>query len=104
MSGPLPLVELNPETTPAFQDRVVPKETGLAGWAALVHGLGIAAPVRAASTASGGFASRAASAKRTAGLLSTSVAGPKNGLPSNTRGRSRVDWCPRPDLRRGAQR
>ena len=32
-----------------FQDRLVPKGTRLAGWAALVHGLGLAAPVRAPS-------------------------------------------------------
>lgn len=37
------------DTPPAFQDRLVPKGTRLAGWAALVHGLGLAAPVRAAS-------------------------------------------------------
>ncbi len=40
---------------PAFQDRIVPQETRLAGWAALVHGLGIAAPVRAASAVASGF-------------------------------------------------
>ena len=48
-------MELNPETPPAFQDRLVPKETRLAGWAALVHGLGIAAPVRAASAVARGY-------------------------------------------------
>ena len=42
-------MELHPESPPTFQDRPVPKNTRLAGWAALVHGLGIAAPVRAAS-------------------------------------------------------
>ncbi len=47
-------MKLNPGTPPAFQDRLVPKETRLAGWAALVDGLGIAAPVRAASTVAGG--------------------------------------------------
>ena len=48
-------MELNLETPPAFQDRLVPKETRLAGWAALVHGLGIAAPVRAASAVAGSY-------------------------------------------------
>ena len=48
-------MELNLETPPAFQDRLVPKKTRLAGWAALVHGLGIAAPVRAASAIAGGY-------------------------------------------------
>ena len=47
-------MKLNLGTPPAFQDRLVPKETRLAGWAALVDGLGIAAPVRAASTVAGG--------------------------------------------------
>ena len=42
-------MELHPETPPTFQDHLVPKNTRLAGWAALVHGLGIAAPVQAAS-------------------------------------------------------
>ena len=48
-------MELNLETPPTFQDRLVPKETRLAGWAALVHGLGIAAPVRAASAVADGY-------------------------------------------------
>ena len=49
-------MELTIETSPEFhQDRLVPKETRLAGWAALVHGLGIAAPVRAASTVANGY-------------------------------------------------
>ena len=48
-------MDLNLETPPMFQDRLVPKETRLAGWAALVHGLGIAAPVRAASAVAGGY-------------------------------------------------
>ena len=48
-------MDLNLETPPAFQDRLVPKGTRLAGWAALVHGLGIAAPVRAASAVADGF-------------------------------------------------
>ncbi len=47
-------MKLNLGTPPAFQDRLVPKETRLTGWAALVDGLGIAAPVRAASTVAGG--------------------------------------------------
>ncbi len=37
-----------------FQDRLVPKDTRLAGWAALVHGLGIAAPARAVSAVAAG--------------------------------------------------
>ena len=48
-------MELNLETAPTFQDRLVPKETRLAGWAALVDGLGIAAPARAASAVAGGY-------------------------------------------------
>ncbi len=48
-------MELNLETPQAFQDRLVPQETTLAGWAALVHGLGIAAPVRAGSTIANGY-------------------------------------------------
>src|SRR3546814_19134319 len=47
-------MELNFDTPSAFQDRLVPKGTRLAGWAALVNGLGIAAPVRAASAVAGG--------------------------------------------------
>lgn len=37
-----------------FQNRLVPKGTRLAGWAALVHGLGLAAPVRQASAVAEG--------------------------------------------------
>ena len=48
-------MELNLETPLAFQNRPVPKETRLAGWAALVHSLGVAAPVRAASAVAGGY-------------------------------------------------
>ena len=48
-------MELNRETPPTFQDRLVPKETRLAGWAALAHGLGIAAPVRAVSAVADGY-------------------------------------------------
>ncbi|MCY3877806.1 MAG: hypothetical protein OXF74_01350 [Rhodobacteraceae bacterium] len=48
-------MELNLEMPPVFQNRLVPKEARLAGWAALVHGLGIAAPVRAASAVAGGY-------------------------------------------------
>ena len=40
-------LRLDPPLT--FQDRLVPKGTRLVGWAALVHGLGLAAPVRAPS-------------------------------------------------------
>jgi hypothetical protein len=40
-------LKLDPPLT--FQNRLVPKATRLAGWAALVHGLGLAAPVRAPS-------------------------------------------------------
>ena len=45
----------NLDSHPAFQDRLVPKETRLAGWAALVHGLGIAAPVRVSSAIASGY-------------------------------------------------
>jgi len=38
-----------------FQDRLVPKGTRLAGWSALVHGLGIKAPVRTASAVADGY-------------------------------------------------
>src|SRR5213593_1182800 len=40
-------LRLDPPLT--FQDRLVPKGTRLVGLAALVHGLGLAAPVRAPS-------------------------------------------------------
>ncbi len=46
---------LNFESPLTFQDRLVPKDTKLAGWAALVHGLGIAAPVRAVSGVADGY-------------------------------------------------
>jgi len=42
-------MDLNLPPPPTFQDRLVPKGTRLAGWAALVQGLGLAAPVRAPS-------------------------------------------------------
>ncbi len=45
---------LPPDTPLTFQDWLVPKGTRLAGWAALVHGLGLAAPVRAASAVAEG--------------------------------------------------
>ena len=45
-------LKLDPPLT--FQDRLVPKGTRLAGWAALVHGLGLAAPVRAPSAVAEG--------------------------------------------------
>ncbi len=48
-------MELPLATPLTFQGRLVPKETRLAGWAALVHGLGITAPVQAASTVAGGY-------------------------------------------------
>jgi hypothetical protein len=48
-------MDLNRETPPTFQDHLVPKGTRLAGWAALVHGLGIAAPVRSASAVADGY-------------------------------------------------
>ena len=44
--------KLEPQTT--FQDRLVPKGTRLTGWAALIQGLGIAAPVRASSAVAEG--------------------------------------------------
>lgn len=47
-------MELNFDAPLTFQDRLVPRSTRLAGWAALVHGLGIPAPVRAASTIAAG--------------------------------------------------
>jgi len=42
------------DTPPIFQDRLVPKGTRLAGWAALVHGLSLPAPVRQASAVAEG--------------------------------------------------
>ena len=48
-------MELDCDTPLAFQDRLVPRGTRLAGWAALVHGFGIAAPVRAASAVADGY-------------------------------------------------
>ncbi|MGH6917503.1 MAG: Fic family protein [Geminicoccaceae bacterium] len=42
-------MELDFQAPLAFQDRRVPGRTRLAGWAALAHGLGIQAPVRAPS-------------------------------------------------------
>ena len=48
-------MELNCETPLAFQERLVPNGTRLAGWAALVHGLRIAAPVRASSAVASGY-------------------------------------------------
>lgn len=47
-------MDLKLETPLTFQERLVPKGTRLAGWAALVHGLGIAAPVRAPSAVAEG--------------------------------------------------
>lgn len=39
--------KLDTAPPPTFQDRIVPDETRLAGWSALIHGLGIQAPLRA---------------------------------------------------------
>jgi hypothetical protein len=47
-------MELRFDRPLSFQERLVPKGTRLAGWAALVQGLGIAAPVRAPSAVSEG--------------------------------------------------
>ena len=46
---------LDIKTPLTFQDRLVPKDTRLAGWAALVHGLDIAAPARAVSAVAAGY-------------------------------------------------
>ncbi len=42
-------MNLTTDTPLTFQNRLVPRRTRLAGWAALVHGLGLAAPVRTPS-------------------------------------------------------
>jgi len=47
-------MDLKLDRQPTFQDRLVPKSTRLAGWAALVQGLGLAAPVRTASVVAKG--------------------------------------------------
>ena len=47
-------MELKFEAPLMFQDRLVPKGARLAGWAALVHGLGVKAPVRALSAVAEG--------------------------------------------------
>jgi len=47
-------MELRFDPPLSFQERLVPKGARPAGWAALVHGLGIAAPVRAPSAVSDG--------------------------------------------------
>jgi hypothetical protein len=47
-------MDLNFAPRLTFQDRFVPKDARLAGWAALVYGLGINAPVRAASAVARG--------------------------------------------------
>jgi len=39
-------MKVKAETPISFQDRLVPEETSLAGWAAIVHRLEIQAPVR----------------------------------------------------------
>ncbi|RKZ12518.1 cell filamentation protein Fic, partial [bacterium] len=48
-------MNLRPESPLTFQDRLVPKGTRLAGWAAIVQGLGLAVPVRAASVVAEGY-------------------------------------------------
>src|SRR5438105_11456769 len=45
-------MDLNLEQPATFQDRLVPKGARLAGWAALVQSLGVAAPVRTPSAVS----------------------------------------------------
>ena len=45
-------MELRFDPPMAFQDALVPKGTGLVGWAALVHALGLKAPVRQPSCVS----------------------------------------------------
>lgn len=55
-------LKINPQ--PTFHDRLVPKGTRLAGWAALVQGLGLAAPVGASSAVAEGHIKRS---KRTEG-------------------------------------
>ena len=47
-------MELKRDAPLTFQDRLVPKGTRLAGWAALVHGLGLAAPLKAPSAVAEG--------------------------------------------------
>lgn len=47
-------MKLNVDTPTAFQERLVPKAGRLAGMAALVHGLGVAAPVRQPSAVARG--------------------------------------------------
>jgi len=42
------------DTPLTFQDRLVPRDTRLAGWAALAHGLAIAAPLRTVSAVANG--------------------------------------------------
>ena len=47
-------MELKLDAPLTFQDRLVPKGTKLAGWAGLVHGLGLAVPARAPSSVAEG--------------------------------------------------
>jgi Fic family protein len=47
-------MDLDHSTPVSFQDRLVPAGARLAGWAALVHGLGLGAPVRAPSAVAHG--------------------------------------------------
>jgi hypothetical protein len=53
-SGRFSTMELKLDHTPTFQERLVPKGAKLAGWAALIHGLGLGAPVRAPSVVADG--------------------------------------------------
>jgi hypothetical protein len=48
-------MELDFEAPLTFQDQLVPKGSRLAGWAALMHGLGIQAPVRTSSAVAEGY-------------------------------------------------
>lgn len=45
-------MELVPHPIPIFQEKIVPPDTRLVGWAALVHALGVAGPVRRPSCVS----------------------------------------------------
>jgi Fic/DOC family len=51
-------MELNVSAPPSFQDRLVPRGTRLAGWAALAHAYRLQAPVRAPSCVAEGHVSR----------------------------------------------
>ncbi|MCP4382256.1 MAG: cell filamentation protein Fic [Hyphomicrobiales bacterium] len=45
---------VKPDAPLTFQDRLVPERARLAGWAALIHGLGVAAPLKAPSAVAEG--------------------------------------------------